>query len=247
LAEDREGLRAFYLADYSVNPLGVKSHEEVRAALRRWIDLSATRAPLLVIACNTASARLDRCPELLERAESLGLQVYSMVDLLDHALRAEADGVAGRRVCLMGTRFTVTDGTYRQRLLEAGAREVVPLAATATERTVAHMEHGSVEGRETIEAEIGGAIGGVDTVLLACTCFPLVRDQIRQMNPRCEFVDPAAGVLSLPLPPTGSGPNRMWLTATGSVPSRARLREEAPVLFRGWALEEIRMVSPDMV
>jgi glutamate racemase len=247
LAGRAKGIRAFYLADYAVNPLGVRSREEVRGALLRWIEFAAARSDLLVIACNTASVRLAECPEALARAEELGLRVYSMRDLLEQALLASPGRVEGKRVCLMGTRFTVSESPYRERLWEAGATEVVPLAATVTERTVAHLQHLSPAGKKAIGAEIGNTIRGSDTVVLACTCFPLVREQIHELNPRCGLLDPAQGVTVLPPLGSGSGPNRLSVAATGAGLSDQELRNQAPVLFVGWELEEIRTLPPETV
>ncbi len=87
LGRARSGLRAFYLADYAVNPLGVKSPEVVREALEGWVRAAQGRASTLVVACNTASARLEGAPEIRELASSLGIRVYSMVDFLDWALK----------------------------------------------------------------------------------------------------------------------------------------------------------------
>ena len=43
------------MADYAVNPLGVKSKPEVRDALDRWVDAAQGLASHLIVACNTAS------------------------------------------------------------------------------------------------------------------------------------------------------------------------------------------------
>ncbi|NIN65409.1 MAG: hypothetical protein GTO63_12070, partial [Anaerolineae bacterium] len=130
LAKARTGLRALFLADYAVNPLGIKSHGEVSEALNRWVDAAVGRAPILIVACNTASVRLQDAPEVVERAEHLGVRLYSMVDLLDALIRAESHRLKNERVCLMGTEYTVSSSFYRDRMKKAGVSVVVPLAAT---------------------------------------------------------------------------------------------------------------------
>jgi hypothetical protein len=139
----------------------------------------------------------------------------------------------------MGTRFTVSEGTYEGLLREEGAREVVPLAATATERAVAHLEHESGRGARAIAGEIGDAIRRSDAVLLACTCFPLVSKQIRTMNPECELLDPASSLRVLPPIGSGKGPNRLTLRSSGPPPPLAEIERQVPTLFRGWQMESV--------
>ena len=99
LARPGAGLRGFYLADYAVNPLGTRTDGEVRTALNRWTDIAAERSSTLVVACNTASVRLEDSPDVRRRAEALGLRLHSMVDLLDAVTPAGAERrVLARRV-----------------------------------------------------------------------------------------------------------------------------------------------------
>ena len=107
LARPDAGLRAFYLADYAVNPLGTRRDDEVRAALNRWIDIAAHRSPRMMVACNTASVRLEDSLEVRRRAAEIGVELNSMVDLLDISLARNSIELRGRRVCVMGTEYTV--------------------------------------------------------------------------------------------------------------------------------------------
>ena len=245
LARTRNGIRAFFLADYAVNPLGVKSQEAVQEALNRWVDAAVGRATELVIACNTASVRLRGAPEVLDRAESLGVRVHSMADFLEKRLEEGAAVVQGKWVCLMGTEFTVGQPLYRDRLLGAGASAVLPLAATRTERAIAHLEHDSPEGREAILEELRETLGEADAVVLACTCFPMVGDLIREMNPSITLLDPAvgverlAGMAGLGGMAGSEGPNRLTVALTGEVLTPEELRAQFNQLFPEWELEGV--------
>jgi len=243
LAATASGIHAFYLADYAVNPLGVKPQAEVRAALEAWCRLAAERAGTLVIACNTASALFEQCPDVRARAGADGLRVYSMIDLLDRALASGGNALAGARVCLMGTQFTVSQLVYRDRLWRAGARDVVPLAATRTERAVAHLDHRREGSRREIVDEIAATIRSSDVVVLACTCFPLVADLIREVNPSCALLDPATGLDGALDLPRRTGPNRLTLSLTGDVLRAQALAPHLPMLFPGWdvAVERLQI------
>jgi glutamate racemase len=240
LAAARTGLSAFYLADYAVNPLGVKSRDEVQAALRRWVRLTLPRSATLVIACNTASVLFRSSPEIQAEATRAGLRVVSMVDFLERHLAADPQALAGKRVCLMGTRFTVSQPVYRELLAAAGGREIVPLGATRTEGVIARLRHESEAGRREIVEEIGETIRSCDAVILGCTLFPLIGGLIRKLNPACALHDPGAGVAAV-LPPRAEpgGVNRMTLAVSGTALSLADLRQSAPALFPGWEIAEV--------
>lgn len=233
------GVRAFYLADYVVNPLGVKTAAEVRGALERWIRIALPRTRTLVVACNTASVRLEQLPDVLSEAEGSGLRVLSMVRLLDRALAAPASTVEGQRVCLMGTRFTVTQPVYRDRLLRAGAAEVVPLAATQTEHTIAGLRHTSADGRREIADEVGDTVRRADVIVLACTLFPLIGPLLRSINPACRLLDPAAGIAGTLTGTWPAGTNQLTIALSGRAIPLDDVRRQAGDLFPGWDITSI--------
>jgi glutamate racemase len=241
LAQPGAGLRALYLADYAVNPLGVKSDDEVRHALNRWIDMAAGKARTLTVACNTASVRLEDSPGVRKRATQRDLTLLSMVDLLDLLLLRAAAALGGKHVCVMGTEYTVGRSVYEQRLRAAGAAGVVPLAATFTESAVAHLRHRTPEGRAAIRDEIGQSLSDSDAVLLACTCFPLVSDLIDEIRPGILQLDPGQEISRAAPAVDRGGANRLTLAFSGETMTQADLEAQAPVLFAGW--DEIEVVS----
>ena len=210
----------------------------LQAALERWVRLTVPRARTLVVACNTASVLWRSCPAVQQLAQTSGLHVASMVDFLERLLQADPSPVAGRRVCLMGTRFTVAQPVYSDLLMQAGAREVVRLDATRTEGVIARLQHLTESGRREIAAEIGGTVRACDVVVLACTLFPLVAGLIREVNPSCALLDPGSGVADiLPSSSGGNGENRLTVALTGAVLTPAALAQNAAALFPGWQID----------
>jgi len=237
------GLRGMFVADYAVNPLGVKSDDEVRMALRRWVGMAAGRTDVMVIACNTASVRLEGALDVRREAGERGLRLFSMVDLLDILLTSEADNVQGRRVCIMGTQYTVGRSVYGSRLLAAGALEVIPLGATLTERAVARLQYESADVRAAIREEITPTLVAADAVLLACTCFPLVSDLIEETRPGIVQLDPGRVIRSVTSPLDRAGPNRLTLAVSGESISGDDLETQAPQLLPGWDRIEVVRVA----
>lgn len=223
------GLRAFYLADYVVNPLGTRSDCEVRAALDRWLGIAEEQAPVTIVACNTASVRLEGTPR--------PANVFTMVDLFDSMLATEREHVANQRVCVMGTKFTVASPVYRERL--AAAREVIPLGATLTERTIAQLDHTTPQGRQRIVDEIGEVIREVDAVAHACTCFPLITDLVAEINPDIHQLDPGQAIRGVTDWPEREGKNHLTVAVTGRTVSAGDIQARAAELFPGWDRVEV--------
>jgi glutamate racemase len=102
---------AFFMADYEVNPLGVKDENAIADAVNKWFSLAKVHSDTLVIACNTLSIRYHQLPA--SRVASPGLrQVVSMVDCFEALIKAEARQLANRKVLLIGTAFTASQSLY---------------------------------------------------------------------------------------------------------------------------------------
>jgi glutamate racemase len=182
-----------YCADSAGFPYGRKTDAElasrIPALLGRLVERFHPR--LAVIACNTASTIA------LEHVRSaLDLPVVGTVP----AIKPAAERSKTRVIGVLGTEATV-----RQRYVDDLA------ARFASDCTI--IRHGSPELVELAEAKLGGedisvedvraaaapmfeAPGGdrIDTVVLACTHFPLLDDELRAAFPDIAYVDGGEGI-----------------------------------------------------
>ena len=159
-----------YLGDHARLPYGPRPLEEVRRfALEIGGFLERQGVKLVVNACNTATSAAQ--PQL--QAE-LGVPVVGVITPEAHAA---LQATRNRRIGLMATEGTVAAGRYAEliRALDAGA-EFFPVACP---RLVTLIESDDPFGMETTEAvrEYAASLkeAGVDTVILGCTHYPLVR------------------------------------------------------------------------
>jgi len=131
---------------------------------------------IVVVACNTASTVV--LPELRAR---IGQPVVGVVP----AVKPAAGVTRNHRIGLLATPATV-DRPYLQRLIDdyapdceilrVGSSELVRLAEDS-------LETGAVAGHR-IEPILAPFIrGGVDTVVLGCTHFPLIRESLMAVMP----------------------------------------------------------------
>jgi glutamate racemase len=159
-----------YLGDHARLPYGPRPLEEVsRFAREIAAYLEGQGVKLLLVACNTATSAA--LPQL---QEELAVPVVGVITPEAHAA---VQATRNRRIGLMATEATVQAGRYAQlvRALDAGAE----LFSVACPRLVPLIESDEPFGAETTEAarEYAAPLKAaeVDTVILGCTHYPLIR------------------------------------------------------------------------
>ena len=159
-----------YLGDHARLPYGPRPLDEVQRFAREIaMYLQSQGVKLVVNACNTAtSAALPQLQEDLD---------VPVVGVITPEAHAAVQATRNRRVGLLATEGTVAAGRYAElvRALDAGV-ELVPVACP---RLVPLIESDDPFGSETTDAVREYATplkeAGVDTVILGCTHYPLIR------------------------------------------------------------------------
>jgi glutamate racemase len=159
-----------YLGDAARLPYGPRPLDEVRRfSLEIGAYLETQGVKLILVACNSATSAA--LPELQER------MAVPVVGVITPEAHAAVQATRNRRVGLMATEATVEAGRYGELLhtLDAGIRYF----AVACPRLVPLIESESPFGAETTAAvrECAAPLkdAGVDTVILGCTHYPLIR------------------------------------------------------------------------
>jgi glutamate racemase len=178
-----------YLADSAYVPYGDRAVEEVRArTLGAARQLIAAGAKLLVVACNTASGA---ALELLR--ERLDIPVVG----LEPAVKPAVAGSRNGRVGVMATVGTLRSERFA-RLLEAHANGATVLAQPCP-GLADLIEDGHLDDDE-LRACLHQHLAplreaGVDTVVLGCTHYPFVLEQIAaELGPGVRIVDSAPAI-----------------------------------------------------
>jgi glutamate racemase len=159
-----------YLGDHARLPYCPRPLDEVRVFAREiGAYLESQDVKLIVVACNTAtSAALPRLQEEL---------TVPVVGVLTPEAHAAVQATRNRRVGLLATQGTVDSGRYAElvRSLDAG----VAFRAVACPALVPLIESDDPYGAETEQAVRDYAAplkeAGVDTVILGCTHYPLIK------------------------------------------------------------------------
>ena len=178
-----------YLGDNARAPYGPRPADEVTRFTLEAVDwLLAKDVKLLVLACNTATSRA--LPEVRLRS---GVPVLGVVR---PGAVAAAAATRARDVAVIATAGTVESGAYHDAIVEAdGAIEVAQLACP---ELVPMVEAGILDGRRAESVlraylePLHAAHPRMDTLLLGCTHYPLLRGPIeRIVGPDVAVVDSA--------------------------------------------------------
>ncbi len=188
IIEELPAENLLYLGDTARVPYGNRGAETVRRyALNAAELLSSHGVKALVVACNTASAFA-----LEALREHLTIPVFGVIEPV--ARQAAALSKSGD-IAVLGTRGTIGSKAYQQTLLNLrpGLRVhpiacplLVPLAeegwtaGSVTEQVLAHY-------LEPLAAT------DVDTMILGCTHYPLLRDAIEGVS--CNYCPPELNLL----------------------------------------------------
>ncbi|AMO71739.1 glutamate racemase [Sphingorhabdus sp. M41] len=183
-----------YAADYAGLPYGMKSEAELAARVPALLGRLVERykPQLVTIACNTASTiALDHVRSALD------IPVVGTVPAIKPASEMTNTGVIG----LLGTKATIRQ-PYVDRLASDFAADKILLrhAAPGLVYAAEAKLRGEKPDVQVIEEAMFGLIdqaGGknMDTVIMACTHFPLLRDELAAAAQRpVQFIDGAQGI-----------------------------------------------------
>ena len=169
-----------YVADRVHLPYGGREPEEIRGFAASMVEfLCDLEAEQIVVACNTASA--VALPDLRLLSP---VPVWGMVDAgVDAATRATYTG----RVAVLGTQATIASGVFQRKLQARGLR----VWARACPALVQGVEDRSPD-LEALVRHYLRDLPRVDTLLLGCTHFPVLRHTFEKIaGPRVRVVDGA--------------------------------------------------------
>jgi len=182
-----------FAADYAGLPYGTKTEAEISARVPALLGrlVERYRPRLVTIACNTACTIA-----LVHVRAALDVPVVGTVPAIKPAAEATQSGVIG----LLGTDATVRQ-TYVDKLHKDHAPNMKLLRYAAPELVSA--AEAKMRGEQFDPAVYVRAMAGLmeqpdgarlDVVVLGCTHFPLVEDELRAAAPHVTFVDGAAGI-----------------------------------------------------
>lgn len=184
------GENIIYFGDTARVPYGIKSRETViRFSIENILFLLKQEVKLICVACNTVS--------------SIALPVVRghfrvpIVGVISPGAREAVYATKNKRIGVIGTKATIASGAYEKeiRLLEPG----IKITSCACPLFVPFVEEGWIKERavrDVAEAYLKPLKEAkVDTIILGCTHYPLLKSVIRDvMGNRVILIDSAKQV-----------------------------------------------------
>ena len=239
----------FYLGDTARVPYGGKSPATVqRYSLEIAAMLLNEKAKTVVVACNTASAlALDQLTQNLP---------VTVTGVILPGARAAIAATRNGHIGVIGTRATIKSGAYERALRALDPN--VHVTARACPLLVPLIEEGWLQSAitdEIIMQYVDPLVqDGIDTLVLGCTHYPLLRGAIaRLLGDTITLVDSAQNCAkavrellireNLRAPKTNAG--RLQVALTDPPDSFLRVAREALQLDVGEV--QVREVSPHVM
>ena len=194
IARARPDARLTYVADDALFPYGKVAEDALIVRVTALMgNLIAAHAPdLVVIACNTASVQV--LPALRER---FSIPFVGTVPAIKPACAASQS----KRVSVLGTEATVAREYTHALIRNFGQGCDLTLVGSARLATLAEAAlAGRRVGDEEVRAEIAPCFvedgaERTDTVVLACTHYPLLLDRFEALAPwPVRWIDPAPAI-----------------------------------------------------
>jgi glutamate racemase len=176
-----------YLGDTARAPYGTKSVETVlRYSFENSQFLVDKGVKIVVVACNTSTAiALNRLKENF---------AIPVVGVIEPGVRRALKSTKNKKVGVIGTEATIQSGAYTRALKEADSQ--IEVYSRACPLFVPLVEEGWTDNavvEMTVKAYLGSLKqSGIDTLILGCTHYPLLKKAIRKfMGAAVRLVDSA--------------------------------------------------------
>ncbi|MDA8170097.1 MAG: glutamate racemase [Nitrospiraceae bacterium] len=224
-----------YLGDTARVPYGIRSPEVVtRYSFENTRFLLSRGIKLLVIACNTASAI-----SLEKLKQDVNIPV---IGVIEPGARAALKATRNGRIGVIGTETTIRSGAYARVL--ASLQPEVSVFSRPCPLFVPLVEEGWVDNEVALLAAkryLAGLVEeGIDTVVLGCTHYPLLKKTIAEVMGGAVALIDSANETAREIKEVLAG--QSLLNGAANAPMREFYATDAPERFK---LLGGRFLGPD--
>lgn len=196
-----------YFGDTAHLPYGEKSPELIRKySIRIALHLVNSGCKAIVVACNSASSNaLQQVVDAVGESIPVIDMVHPVVQAICSEDFSESVSDCNKKVGLIGTRATISSGLYKSavEVLNQTRGSSIDLISRPTPLLASAIEEGfyndTIPGA-VLEAYLeDGYFSEVDSMILGCTHYPLVRDDVMSMLPKSVEVIDSPKIVALAL------------------------------------------------
>jgi glutamate racemase len=185
--------RIIYFGDTAHLPYGDKSTAAIQSYAIKISDvLLKHKCKVILIACNTASAAAFQL--LKEYAGSRA----KVINVIDPMVKFVGDHYAGKKVGLIGTKRTIASNVYQRKIDKL--ESAITLHSLATPLLAPMVEEGFFNN--AVSTSIinnylqDKSLEGIEALILGCTHYPLIKDQIADFYQQKVSILDSSGVVA---------------------------------------------------
>lgn len=186
--------RIVYFGDTARTPYGSKAPSTIRKFAAEISDflIETQDVKMIAIACNTVSA--VALEELRKRRP--GVPFLGIIAPASNTVAKTCS--PDSRIGIIGTRATIASGVYPGKILALNPelsifQQSCPVLVPLIEEGIAQTEIVDLSIRYYLDSFI--TENRIDTLVLGCTHYPLIRDHIARLYPGLRIIDPSEEML----------------------------------------------------
>ncbi|NPA13186.1 MAG: glutamate racemase [Aquificae bacterium] len=177
----------YYLGDTARVPYGSKSKETIiRYSIEAANYLRGFSIDALIIACNTASSyALDILKEKMD---------IPVIGVVEPGVEMALKYTKNNKVGVIGTTATIRSNSYKRLLQEKGIQvyqKPCPLFVPLVEEGITEGKIAEMIVKEYLDDLVKE---GIDTLILGCTHYPLLKETIKKLYPDINIVDSSQAI-----------------------------------------------------
>ncbi|MEY8536845.1 glutamate racemase [Lactococcus muris] len=173
-----------YIGDTQRAPYGSRSNEQITAFTWDMVNfLLSKNVKMIVFACNTATAvALDEVRAALD---------IPVVGVILSGASSAIQKTVNKKVGVIATQATVNSGQYRKVIqFKSSSVEVLSLACPDFVPLVESNQVDTETAKNIVAETLRPMVGKVDTLILGCTHYPLLRKLIqKEMGQDVQLID----------------------------------------------------------
>ena len=182
--------RFIYYNDSIHNPYGDKEDTEIIHICDNIVQYLIRRnCKMIVIACNTASAKAS--DYLRKKYQNIPIIAIEPACKMVHDF-----AIQGTKTLIMATKGTIESEKFQILVNKYCDENTYILPCVGLADLIEHRknEEDDIEIKNYLERELKEYKGKVKNVVLGCTHYPLIKEQIKEVLGDVEFFDGAKGV-----------------------------------------------------
>lgn len=175
-----------FIGDEARMPYGVKTHEQIISYTREMVQyLIGQNVKMIIYGCNTATAQ---ALDAMEKEFTI-----PMIGVIKPGSEAATNVTKTNHIGIIGTQSTINSKSYNETIKNLDPKaDVLGIVAQKFVSIVESDSANTKQAKENIETTLKPfKDSDYDTLVLGCTHFPMLKEQISDYLPDIKLVDPA--------------------------------------------------------